>query len=284
MKKMLLGAVILMIGLLAACNDDEETPEEVQERVVPVETAEAESGDLIIEKILIGRTAPGSTTPVIIQSPGEVDSLEAENGAQVEEDDLIAIIRTTNGNQNVHAPKSGQVLQIQAEEGDMATNEEPFAIIADMDEIKLQLSVTADVRSLLHVDDTYTAVIDDEEYEAAITDVGALPDDTGLYPVEATVENPEKAIIAGMIAELSIPETTVEDTILVPTAAIVREDDRSYVYIVKNDTAEKVEVSILETQSDKTAIEADVQTGDQVVITGQLTLSDGAHVDDTKGE
>ncbi|MGJ9458162.1 efflux RND transporter periplasmic adaptor subunit [Oceanobacillus sp. CF4.6] len=284
MKKMLFGlAAILFIGLLAACTE-EENAEEEQERIVPVETAEVETGDLVIEKTLYGRMAPKSTTPIMLQTPGEVDTLEVENGAQVEEDDLIASISTAAGNQNIRAHKDGQILNIQAVEDEMATNEEPFAIIADMDQMKVQLTVTANVRSLLAVDDTFPVLIDDNEYEATITEVGAMPDDTGLYPVEATVENEEAAILSGTIAELNVLETTIEEATLVPTSAIVQEDDLSFVYLVHENKAQKVEVTIVETQSEKSAIEGDVKDGDQIVITGQLTLSDGNQVDTAGGE
>ncbi|WP_087973600.1 efflux RND transporter periplasmic adaptor subunit [Oceanobacillus rekensis] len=284
MKKILFGfAAVLMIGILTACSE-EDTTEEEQERVVPVETAEVETGDLVIEKTLYGRTAPNATTPIMVQTPGEVDTLEVQNGATVEEDDIIATLETAAGNQNIRAPKDGQVLQIQAAEDEMVTIEEPFAIIADMEQMKLQLSVTAHVRSLLTDDRAYSTVINDQEYEATVTEIGVMPDDTGLYPVEATIENPEAAILAGLVAEMNVPETRIEDAILVPTAAIVQEDERSFIYIVHENTAEKVEVAIQETESDTSAIEGDVKNGDQIVVTGQLTLSDGDQVDIAKGE
>ncbi|WP_249869293.1 efflux RND transporter periplasmic adaptor subunit [Oceanobacillus saliphilus] len=284
MKKMRFGlAAMLMMGILAACTE-EDAAEEVEERIVPVETAEAETGDLVVEKTIYGRTAPNSTTPIMLQAPGEVDALEVENGTFVEEDDLIAKISTAAGIQNIRASKDGEIIQLQAAEGEMATSEEPFAIIADMNEMKLQFSVTASVRALITVDDTFTTVIENQEYEVTITEVNVMPDETGLYPIEATVENEESEILPGLIAVLNIPEKKIEDSILVPTSAVVYEDDLPFVYIINDDRAEKVEISITETQTDKSAIEGDVQPGDQIVITGQLTLSDGDQVDAAKGE
>ncbi|WP_337019769.1 efflux RND transporter periplasmic adaptor subunit [Oceanobacillus massiliensis] len=285
MKKILQGiTLLLLIGLLAACTEDN-ADEEEEARVVPVETAEAEKGDLVIEKVLYGRTAPSSMTPVMLQAPGEVDSIEIENGEEVEEEDLIATISTAAGKQNIRASRSGEIAQLQASEGEMATNEEPFAMIADMNPMKLQLSVTANVLSLIAVDDNYTSLLGGKEYEATITEVSAMPDDTGLYPIEATIENDGSEMLTGLISELQIPEITISDAILVPTTAVVQEDDRSFVYVVNDHTAQKVEVQVLETQSDQTAIEGDIEAGDQIVITGQLTLSDGEKVDAAaKGE
>lgn len=285
MKKILISiSVILFITLLAACNQDEDTNEEEEERVVPVETAEAAEGDLVIEKSVYGRTAPSSTAPIMLQSPGEIDALEVENGDQVEEDDLIATILTQAGNQNIRAPRDGEVVNLNGAEGDMVSNEDPFALIADMNTVKLDFSVTANVRELFEDEAAMETRINDQKYEAEITSIGKMPNDTGLYAIEATVENEDGEILPGMVGHMSVPEKRIEKAIIVPTEAIVQENDESFVYIVKDNKAVKQAITIQESQSDKTAIEGDVQSGDQVVVTGQLTLTDGIEVDVQKGE
>lgn len=285
MKKFLFSmTALLLITLLAACNQDEDTNEEEEARVVPVETAEAAEGDLVIEKSVYGRTAPSSTAPIMLQNPGEIDTLEVENGDQVEEDDLIATISTPAGKQNIRASRDGEVVNLNGAEGDLVSNEEPFALIADMDTVKLDFSVTTNVRELIEEETVMETRINDQEYEAEITSIGKMPNDTGLYAIEATVENEDGDILPGMVVHMFVPEKRIEKAIIVPTEAIVQENDESFVYIVKDNKAVKQAITIQETQSDKTAIEGDVQSGDQVVVTGQLTLTDGIEVDVQKGE
>lgn len=185
MKKFLFSmTALLLITLLAACNEDEDTNEEEEARVVPVETAEAAEGDLVIEKSVYGRTAPSSTAPIMLQNPGEIDTLEVENGDQVEEDDLIATISTPAGKQNIRASRDGEVVNLNGAEGDLVSNEEPFALIADMDTVKLDFSVTANVRELFEEETVMETRINDQEYEAEITSIGKMPNDTGLYAIE----------------------------------------------------------------------------------------------------
>lgn len=265
-----------------ACSGDEETKENDADKVTSVETIEATEGDLVIEKSIYGRAQPGSTKPIMVENPGEIDSLEVGNGDKVDKDDVIGTIKSPAGKQTLYAPKAGEVVHLEADEGDIVSNEEPLAIIADMDTMKLKFTVTADVQKLLKKEEKHKAIINNKEYEAEITSIDMMPDDTGLYPVEATIENDKTAILPGMTAMIQIPEKRVKKAIILPTEAIIEESDETFIYIVKDDQAVKTEIDIKETQSDKTAIEGEVKKGDQVVVNGQLTLSDGYKVDVVK--
>ncbi|MEC5424513.1 efflux RND transporter periplasmic adaptor subunit [Virgibacillus sp. C22-A2] len=284
MKKIVLSvAAVLLIGLLAACNEDD-TNEEKTERVTSVETVKVIVGDLVIEKSVYGRTSPMSTTPVMVQMPGEIDVLEVENGDKVEEDDLIATIATPAGKQNIRASRDGEITSLEAAEGDMISDSEPLAVIANMDSVKVTFSVTSDVRSLFKKEDKLTIVLADEDYDAEITSISTMPDDTGLYPVEATVENKEGTILPGMVGTMYVAEKRITEAIIIPTAAVVEENDETFVYVIQDEQAVKTTITIKDTQSDETAAEGDIQAGDQVVVSGQLTLSDGDQVNVVRGE
>ncbi len=283
MKRMLLSIVgLLFVGFLTACNQNEDTIVDQEEVIIPVETVEATEGDLVIEKSLYGRTAPMRITPIMSQMPGEIDELEIENGDQVEEDDLIATLKTQVGQQNIKAPRKGEITQLEVEEGDLATDAEPFAMIVDVGEMKVNFTVTSKLRSLLEKDSTLDIFINDEKYAAKITTIGKMPDETGLYPVEASVENENGEILPGMVAVMHVPENRIENAIILPTAAIVEETEGAFIYLVQDNQVVKSEITILEAQSDETAIKGEVSAGDQVVINGQLTLEDGSKVDVVK--
>jgi multidrug efflux pump subunit AcrA (membrane-fusion protein) len=287
MKKLLWSmAAIMMVVFLAACNEDNEETEteEEEERVVPVEIAEAEEGSLTAVNTVYGRTEPNQTTPVMAETPGEIDTLEVENGDSVEEDDLIATLDTPAGLQNIRADREGEITNLNFSEGDMVTNEEPFAVIADFKTLKITAGVTSKVLALFEKDDTVNITIDGQEIEGNITSVGNMPDDTGLYPVEAEVENDDDDFLPGMVAKIAVDETLVSDTIIVPTEAVMEESEETYVYVVVDGEAIRKTVTVQETQSEKTALEGDIEAGDQVVTAGQLTLTDGAQVNVTKGE
>src|SRR5690625_285596 len=283
MKKVLFSMIgLLLIGFLTACNQNEETEHNQEENIIPVETVEVTEGDLVIEKSLYGRTEPTRLTSIMVQMPGEIDDLEVENGDQVEEGDIIATLKTQVGKQNIEAPRKGEVIQLESEEGDLVTETEPLAMIIDLTEIKVNFTVTSHLRSLLEKESKLTTEINDEKYTAEVTMVGTMPDETGLYPVEAKIENEDNKILPGMIAVMQIPEKRIKQAFILPTEAIVEESDSTYIYIVEDDSVVKTEITVLETQSDKTAIEAEIEIGDQVVINGQLTIEDGSKVNVVK--
>src|SRR5690625_1476241 len=280
MRKILLSlTAILLIAMLAACNDDkEESGEKEGETVTPVEVADITKGDLVIEKSFYGRAEPNKTSPIMVQMPGEIDSLEVEEGDEVKEDDLIAKIKTQAGIQNIRASKDGMIVNLDADEGDMVSDEDPLALIADLAKMKVNIDITSSEHSLFSKDDERKAFYDDEEYDAEITKVGSMPGDTGLYSVQAKVDNEDEDILPGSILKLKVPTKRVKDSLLVPTEAIVEEDDEAYIFIVNDDKVTKTEVTVKESQTDETAIEADVKKGDQVVIKGKLSLTDGSQV------
>lgn len=269
---------ICMIGLLVACSNSD-TEDDEKDTIVPVETTQVKEDELVIEKTLSGRTAPNQTTPVIIEMPGEVVEIHAENGDTVEEDDVLITLETQAGNQDIKAPKTGEIAQLDLSEGDVATDADPIAIIIDMEKMKVNYTVTHQMRSLLKKEMQLDTTAEDESYKAEITTVGSIPGETTLYPVEAIIDNDEDKLIPGMIVKSFVPEKRLEKALIVPTASIVEESDGAFVYLIEDDEAVKVEITITESQSDVTAIEGNVHVDDEVVMNGRLTLSDGSKVE-----
>ncbi|WP_068673736.1 efflux RND transporter periplasmic adaptor subunit [Oceanobacillus sp. Castelsardo] len=287
MKKVILGIFfVLIVSLLAACTESNENAadEEQEERVVAVEAKEAVEKDLVIEKSIYGRTAPNHAAPVMAQAPGEVKEVRVENGEKVKDDNIIIKISTAAGNQNVRSTTDGEVINLLVNKGDMVDPEEPVAMVADLDTVKIEFSVTEQLLSFISEEDKVDVFVEGEEYEAKVTNVGTLPNETGLYSVIATVDNEEREILPGVVADIRIPEKKMESAILVPTSAVVSEENKSFIFIVKDNVATKQEIKVLETESDVTAIEGKVKAGELVVTTGQLTLTDGAEVNVTGGE
>ncbi|WP_226036327.1 efflux RND transporter periplasmic adaptor subunit [Aquibacillus saliphilus] len=287
MKKFLLPMVALML-LLAACTEDDTSDKQETERVTPVEVGEVIQQDLVVEKRFYGRTMPEENTPVVSQAPGEIDSLEVAKGDQVEEEDLLATVKRADGRGtiDIEAPSSGEVSTLNAKEGGMVSNTDPFAMIVNIDTIKIQLNVTAENLSIFEDNDEATVRFDsiDLEEKAEIDYVPSVAGETGLYTVELSVDNKDKKIKPGMTAVVYLPESVVKDSLQIPTTALVEETDQAYVYKIEDDKATKVKITVIESKSDLTAIEGEISAGDTVVTSGQLTLTDGSKVDIMKEE
>lgn len=281
MKKVIYSLLaFVVIFTLAACSGEEEKTgdDKEEDRTIPVEVQEVTKKDLTVKNTVYGRTQPKSSAPIVLEMPGEIDSIEREEGEEVKKNDKLFVVKTPAGNQTIRASKDGRFINFSASEGEMVPAEEPVAYIADVDTLKVHFSVTGQYQALFKKDDTLDVYYDDEKGKLSITSIGTVPDDTGLYPVEGTIENEEDEILAGEVVKAIVPMKRVKDAIQVPTSAIVEEGGETFVYIAKDDKAKKVTVDIEETQSNQTAIKGKIKKGDQVIVNGQLTLMDGSKI------
>ena len=282
MQRKLFPLLVITATVLAGCTEENTDSAETEAAVTPVETAEVVENDLVIEKQFYATTMPEATTPVVPPAAGEIVSLEVERGDTVEEGDLLAELETADGRGTVdiEAPADGEVTALTVEEGGLVAGTEPFATIVDLETIIAKLAVPADALSLFEEHEEATVRVETAGYEeeVEIDYISPVPDQTGLYPVELSLNNEEGQLKPGMVAVVELPEQVVENTLLIPTTALVEENGESFVYVVEDNQAERVPVEVTEIQSDVTAIEAEIPTGAVVVTKGQITLTDGGEV------
>ncbi|WP_347862208.1 efflux RND transporter periplasmic adaptor subunit [Salimicrobium sp. PL1-032A] len=182
--------------------------------------------------------------------------------------------------ETVTAPRGGIVTSIEGNVGDTATNQQPLMTIVETDPAVVKASIPAGQLPLFEEGESYRVAIDvlEEPADAAVTYVSSVPGDTGLYEVEAEIENPEDRVKPGMMAEILLPETVVEDTAIVPTEALVQTSDQTYIYKIEEDKAVEIPVSVEASQTDESAVTGDLDEGDRIVTSGQVTLTDGATI------
>ncbi|ARI76099.1 efflux RND transporter periplasmic adaptor subunit [Halobacillus mangrovi] len=231
------------------------------------------------------------STSAVAQAEAQLDQAQQQlEQAQVGVDQAELQVEQANvqlnqakdqtANEAVTAPTSGEISTLNASEGDFVTNQQPFATVVGLNPMTVTASVTADQLSLFEKGEELEVAIDsiNQTVPSTIQYVSSVPDDTGLYPVEAQVDNEDEKIKPGMMATILLPEIVVENTWIVPTDAVVEEGNETYIYHVVDEKAVRLDVEVVEAQTDRTAIEADLTGDAQVITTGQLTLSDGGKV------
>ena len=72
---------------------------------------------------------------------------------------------------------------------------------------------------------------------------------TGAFPVILELPNPDRAgmprrLRAGMDVTLSFTRTAIADALVVPGGSLLRETDRTYVFLVEGETAFRREVTV----------------------------------------
>ncbi|WP_181346807.1 efflux RND transporter periplasmic adaptor subunit [Thalassobacillus sp. CUG 92003] len=232
-----------------------------------------------------------STESPVQQAEAQVASAEeqlnqAENGVEQAELQLeqtrvqLEQAQSQAANNTLTAPTAGEVANVEAGTGDMVSNQQPIATVVSLNPMTITATLTGEQLNLFEKGQDLEVKVEarEENPTATVQYVSSVPNDTGLYPVEATVDNSDETIKPGMMATFLLPEKVVENTLIVPTEAIVQEDNQSYLFQVEEDAVKRVDIEVLSSQSDRSAIEADLPEGAEIVTTGQLTLNDGGKI------
>lgn len=266
---------------LAACSDGNEN-EEVVEQVTSVETDKVKKGDFTVDTSMYGRISPMTQMPVMIQTSGEVKTLNVKNGDKISKDKNVATIKTAAGDQTVKAPKAGTVAQLNVQEGAFQSNEEPFLMIVDLDKVKISFQVATNAKKQFKTDKNIDVYVDDKKYKAKVLPVDSLPGESGQFTIEAEIDNKDEKLSPGMTGKVLITDKKVKDTLIVPTAAIMSEYEEDFVYIVKDGKAKKVAVEVVETQTENSAVKGELKKDDEVITSGNFTLTDDSQVEVVK--
>jgi HlyD family secretion protein len=112
--------------------------------------------------------------------------------------------------------------------------------------------------------------ISNRAYEGKVSDVARVGTvDSGLVNFKVTIEilNPDDQVLPGMTAGVSIIVSQLEDVLTVPNRAIRLVENRSVVYILKNNAPTEVNIEIgasSDTMSE--IISSDLKEGDKIIL------------------
>ncbi|MFD2637651.1 efflux RND transporter periplasmic adaptor subunit [Piscibacillus salipiscarius] len=284
MKRTMILMLIAIISLLVACNDEPEE-EETEAVATPVEVDKVTQDDFSETRTFAARTMPSDQMPVVSQIAGEVDELHVELGDTVEEGDVLAeIVNPQYGRRDLEAPMDGQIQKLNMAEGRMVTSENPAAVVAAIDPLNLTFNVPAGEVKNFSDDDEIKFMISqlEKEGKATITNVAETAGETGTFEVQAEIDNIKQNILAGVSAEVLLEKIIAENVLIVPTEAVVDRGEDRVVFVAKEGKATQVAVEVIGMQSKQTAVkpkeEGALSEGDQIVVRGQLTLSDGQDI------
>ncbi len=102
---------------------------------------------------------------------------------------------------------------------------------------------------------------------------------TGTIRIKALVPNEDRALYPNQFVNARLLVDTIQQTVIVPTAAIQRSPQATYVYVVKADnTVEMRDVSVQLTEGDETAVSKGLVAGEVVVVDGVDKLQPGSLV------
>lgn len=102
---------------------------------------------------------------------------------------------------------------------------------------------------------------------------------SGTFKVILSLDNTDLALKPGMFAQIALTFDTHEDTLTIPSDAIITLDNQSKVYLVKENKAVEVVIEKGFVQEQLTEISGELQEGDIVVVNGHHNLKADALVE-----
>lgn len=196
-------------------------------------------------------------------------------------------MENVDSNGNVIAPITGTLVTMNAVENSFVSNSMPVAVIDGVDQMKVTVSVSEALVPKLSIGDEADVTVSaaGQSFTATIRSVEQAANvQTKLYNVTLTVPSNVGGLLNGMFADVTFHTNRSDNTIVVPTEAILTSGSVQYVFIVENDTARYVEVTTGLTGSGVTEITSGLTVGDQLVTVGQSYLNDGDAVRVVSGE
>ena len=236
---------------------------------------EVDQAELNYENAVAGRNSALSQLEAGIQN--------AKSGVE----QLDTALDNVDANGNVLAPQSGTLVTMNAVEGSYISNSMPLVVIDGADQMKVTASVSEALVPKLTVGDKAEVSVSaaDATFTATIRSVGrAASMQTKLYTVVLTVPADVGGLMSGMFADVTFRTDTAENTIVVPTEAILTSNHVQYVFVVEDGAAKYVEVTTGLTGSGVTEVTSGLTEGEQLVTVGQAYLSDGDPVRVVSGE
>ncbi len=215
----------------------------------------------------------GATTAVAVQA-AQLELRTAQLGLQDAE--LMLTQRV------VLAPISGWIGLAEVEPGDRIQAQDPITVIADRSEILIDFSVPERVINDLAIGDPVQVVSlasPDRPRPGVISAIDNIVDRASRsLRVQARVENTDDSLRPGMSFQVDL-EFVGNALPSVPPLAVQWSSQGSFVWVVRDGKAVRVDAVIRQRNADSVLVEAKVEPGEMVIVEGVQSLRAGAAVE-----
>jgi membrane fusion protein, multidrug efflux system len=193
----------------------------------------------------------------------------------------IAVIDAQLEKRIIRAPFDGRLGLRLVSEGSYIAPGTPIVSLVSINPIKLEFSVPERYSRDMSLGAVVEFMMDgaNRAYTAKVMAKEPNIDPaTRTMRIRAEAPNPNGAILPGSFARVSVGLQQFDEALLVPTQAVIPEQNRQKVFVYRNGQAEEVEVSTGIRQEANIQITAGLAPGDTLITTGILQLRAGSAV------
>jgi membrane fusion protein (multidrug efflux system) len=222
-------------------------------------------------------------------SPAELDAAQSKYSQKKA---AVENMQSVIDKKKIRAPFDGIAGIRAVNPGQMVKVGDALVSLQAMDRVYVDFSLPqqqlADVKQDLPVKVT-TDAIPDREFEGKLTAINSAIDPaTRNVSLQATLENSDHALRAGMFARVKVLLPQQKQTLFIPSTAVSYAPYGNSVFVIEKKTDEKTQKEALvlrqafirtgETRGDFVAVTDGAKVGEQVVSTGVFKLRNGMNV------
>lgn len=189
-------------------------------------------------------------------------------------------------NTYVRAPFSGVVERQFVERGEQVSPGMPVVRMVNTSRVKISAGVperySGDINAGTPVEVRFSAYNMGRRL-GSISFVGsAIDSESRTFPIEVELENVGRDLKPQMVAQLHITRERLDDVIVVPRSAVLRDELGNAVFVVHSgdriSSAERRSVVLGPSYGSNVVITSGLSGGDEIVVAGQTNLTDGDSV------
>lgn len=194
----------------------------------------------------------------------------------------LELAKSQLDNTVVKSPINGVIAARGIEVGELAGSTSIAMSVIDLSSVLVDINATEDMINKIKLGDMAEVTIKsvgDSKCAGEIINISPTIDTrTQSYLVRINIKNEDGILRGGMFAEIKLALDKAEDVLAIPLSAVVNEGDKRFVYVVKNDIAEKREVSTGLFDDTHIVIIKGLSENDAVIVKGQELVIDGSKV------
>lgn len=184
---------------------------------------------------------------------------------------------------DIAAPFNGRVEERFVRTGELISPGMPVVRLVNTDKVLINAGVPERYSSDINVGTPVRVNFSSYESETIETEVSfignVIDPNTRTFPVEIEINNANENLKPEMIAEVQMKRRTIENAVIIPRTAIVRDENAVNVFIAREENgrkiAELVEVRTGRASGPLIEILDGLSEGDEVIVAGMRTLTVG---------
>jgi RND family efflux transporter MFP subunit len=182
----------------------------------------------------------------------------------------------------IKAPFGGVITAKLTEEGAFAAPGMPLLQLTDITQLKFTINVPEHLLRRFNLNSTYPVLADvypNLNLNGKVNLIGSKANMGNSFPVQLTLRNTiDLKIKSGMFGKVNISNSEAQKAIIIPSSAIINNQNTSQVFVVKNGKAQLQQVVVAQKINNQSVIKSGLTLGDIIVTKGFINLFDGAPV------